>query len=253
MAHRGGGGLWPQNTLYAFERAAALGVDVLEMDIHASRDGVLVVMHDEVVDYNTQGQGRIKDLALAELKALDAGYRWTNDGGATYPYRGLGIRIPTLEEVLQAFPVMRLNIDIKQVEPPIVEPFVEMLRRYGKSEQVMVGSFHEEPLRRFRALCPEAATAGGVGETRLFWGLSRAYLDFAYRPRANAFQVPEWSGSLHVVTPCFIRAAHARGIEVHVWTVDDEADIRRLIKWGVDGIITDRPDRLMHVLNRKLV
>ena len=172
MAHRGGQGLWPPNTLYAFERAIELGVDVLEMDIHRTVDGILVVRHDPTVDATTDGCGYIRQLTLTELKSLDAGYRWTADDGRSYPYRGLGITIPTLEEVLNAFPDVRLNIDIKPQDPGVVEPFCLMLREFGKQERVMVGSFHDDQLRRFRSLCPEVATAAGVAETRLFFLLN---------------------------------------------------------------------------------
>ena len=113
MAHRGGQGLWPPNTLFAFERAVEMGADILEMDIHASADGVLIVHHDDTVDRTTNGSGAIRDHTLTELKELDAGYHWSADGGETYPFRGKGMRIPTLEEVLEAFPKTRLNIDIK--------------------------------------------------------------------------------------------------------------------------------------------
>ena len=251
MAHRGGQGLWPPNTIYAFERAVALGVDVLELDIHASADGVLVVRHDPTVDATTNGAGAIRELTLAEIKALDAGYPWSADGGQTYPYRDRGITIPTLEEILQAFRDMRLNIDIKPDDPTVVAPFVELLQRYERTRSVMVGSFHDDQLRRFRALCPEAATAAGVAETRLLYGLNLARLGVFYRPTADAFQIPEHAGRLHVVTPRFVRAAHAKNVEVHVWTVNETEDMQRLLMWGVDGIITDYPDRLRQVLKDK--
>jgi glycerophosphoryl diester phosphodiesterase len=243
MAHQGGAGLWPSNTLYAFERAAAMQVDALEMDIHSTADGVIVVRHDATVDSTTDGSGAIHGYTLAELKKLDAGYTWTPDGGRSFPYRGAGITIPTLEEVMQTFPGMRLNIDIKQAVPSIVEPFVGLLEKYDLVRRVIVGSFHDAVLGQFRRLCPQAATAAGVSETRNFFFACRLGLARLARLQAAAFQVPEWSGRLHVVTPAFVRAAHARGLQVHVWTVDAEPDIRRLLDWGVDGIITDYPDR----------
>ncbi len=248
MAHRGGEGVWPSNTLYAFQQAAALGADVLELDIHATRDGILVVRHDPFVESTTGGQGYICDLTLAEIKSLDAGYTWTADGGVSFPYRGQGITIPTLEEVLAAFPIIRLNIDIKPEDPAVVAPFVDLLQRYDRVGQVMVGSFHDRQLKLFRQLCPGAATAAGVRETLGLFMLHKLGLSALYRPRAQVFQIPECYGRLHLVTPGFIRAAHAHGMQVHVWTVDDEADMRRLIAWGVDGLITDYPGRLRAVL-----
>ena len=248
MAHRGGEGVWPSNTLYAFQQAAALGADVLELDIHATADGALVVRHDPFVESTTDGQGYISQLTQAQIKRLDAGYTWTADGGQSFPYRGLGITIPTLEEVLAAFPNLRLNIDIKPEDPAVVVALVDLLHRNDRVSQVMVGSFHDRQLKLFRKLCPDAATAAGVRETLGLFVLYKLGLSAFFRARAQAFQVPECYGRLRLVTPGFIRAAHAHGMQVHIWTVDDEADMRQLIEWGVDGIITDYPGRLKAVL-----
>lgn len=250
MAHRGGGGRWPQNTLYAFERAAALGVDVLELDIHQSRDGALIVMHDPTVENTTDCAGAICSMSLSELKALDAGYRWTADGGGSFPFRGMGIQIPTLQEILEAFPHLRLNIDIKPENSKIVEPFVQLLSDYGKLDQVMVGSFHDSQIRLFRQLSPQTATAASVQETRLFYALNRVGLASLYHPTAHAFQIPEQADGRQIVTPRFIRSAHAHNIQVHVWTVDEIEDMQRLIDWGVDGLISDYPDRLAGLTGR---
>jgi glycerophosphoryl diester phosphodiesterase len=250
MAHRGGQGLWPPNTLYAFQQATALGVDVLELDIHRTADGVLVVRHDPSVDATTNGSGFIQEMTLAEIKALDAGYTWTADGGQTFPYRGQGITIPTLEEVLVAIPEMRLNIDIKPEDRTVVEPFCQLLKKFNSLERVLVGSFHDPQLRLFRQLCPQAATAAGVQETTLFFGLVNTLLGAAYQGLAEVFSVPEYKDGLHVVTPRFIRGAHAHHMQVHVWTVNELEDMRRLLDWGVDCLITDYPDRLMALLGR---
>jgi glycerophosphoryl diester phosphodiesterase len=248
MAHRGGEGRWPSNTLFAFEQAVRLGADSLELDLQRTADGVIVVRHDPFVESTTDGSGLIRDFSLADLKQLDAGYTWTDDGGRTFPFRGRDITIPTLEEVFRAFPDVRLNIDIKPTEPQVVHQFSELLQSFGKIEQTTVGSFHDDQLRLFRQLCPQTPTAAGVSETRTFFLLSRVYLDRLYHPQAQAFQIPEYVGFLHVVTPRFIHAAHAQGIPVHVWTVNEQADMLRLIVWGVDGIITDYPDILSALL-----
>jgi glycerophosphoryl diester phosphodiesterase len=245
MAHRGGQGLWPPNTLFAFERAVALGVDVLEMDIHSTAEGVLVVRHDPTVDSTTDGSGYIRDYTYPELKKLDAGYNWTTDDGASYPYRGKGIRIPTLDEILNSFPRMRLNIDIKPKEPKVVDLFCKYLREHDILEQVMVGSFHYDQLQRFRRLCPEAATTASPREVALFFGLNSFFLGGVYQNYAEAFSTPEYHEGLHLITERFVRGAHAHNMQVHVWTVNEVQDMKRLIDWGVDGIITDFPDRLM--------
>ena len=250
MAHRGGSGRWPENTMLAFQNAAALGVDALETDIHSTADGVLVASHDDVVDRVTNGQGRINDLTLKELKDLDAGYWWTADAGQTYPFRGQGITIPTLAELFEAFPDMWINVDIKQWQPSIVRPFAELIRRYDMANKMMVGSFDKRTVADFRRECPQVAAAASENEARLLYSLSVLRLEKLYGGQAQAMQLPEYSGRIHVVTPRFVAAAHRVGTAVHVWTVNKEADMQRLIDMGVDGLMTDYPDRLLKLLGR---
>ena len=250
IAHQGGDGLWPSNTMLAFTKAVALGVDVLEMDVHSTADGVFVLSHDDTVDRLTDGSGAIKEMTFAELQLLDAGYRWSDDEGETFPYRGQAITVPALEEVLIAFPRMPLNIEIKQQEPSIVAPFCQLLRRYGREDEVLVASFHPETMKEFRQECPGVATSGTEAEIRPFYALNRIFLDAIYAPPADAFQVPEYSGGLHVATARFVAGAHAHNVQVHVWTVNETDDMQRLLDVGVDGIITDRPDRLLALLGR---
>ncbi len=250
IAHQGGEGLRPSNTLAAFEHAVALGVDVLEMDIHGSADGALVVIHDATVDRTTDGTGRVQDLTLADLQALDAGYYWTADGGQTYLFRGQGITIPALEEVFQAWPQMRMNIEIKQVDPPIAQSFCDLLRRYELTDQVLVASFHQVAMDDFRAACPEVATSATEAEVRAFFYRYLAFLGRTYTPPAGLFaiQAPEYSSGFHVLTSRFVRTAHHRSLDVHAWTINETDEMARLISAGVDGIITDYPDRLLELL-----
>jgi glycerophosphoryl diester phosphodiesterase len=250
VAHRGGGGLWPQNTLYAFERALALGVDVLETDVQTTADGVLVAIHDEVVDSTTDGSGPVRSLTLKQIKALDAGYRWTADGGSTFPFRDRGIRIPTFEELLQAFPGARLNIDIKPSDPAVVDHFINLLEEHQAVERVLVASSYFRQLAHFRRICPRAATAASVREIYWFFRLDRIGLPGLFRSPAVAFQVPEINRAWRVVSPHFVRSAHRAHKEVHVWTVDVIQDMRRLLDWGVDGLMSNYPDRLMALLER---
>jgi glycerophosphoryl diester phosphodiesterase len=251
MAHRGGAGLWPENTLYAFERAARAGVDVLEMDMHSTSDGVLVIIHDDTVDRTTNGTGRVNSLTLAQLKALDAGYRWSPDGGRTFPYRGQGITVPTLQEVFSAFPEMRFNIDIKQAAPSLTSSFCRMIRDHELTSRVMVASFKPQALDEFRRDCAEVATSASAADVLAFLALKVEPPEKASRvPLPQALQVPEYAGGRQVVTREFVEAAHQRHLEVHVWTINDEAAMRRMIELGVDGIITDYPDRLMALLER---
>lgn len=254
LAHQGGEELMPSNTLPAFQNAVDLGVEVLEMDIHATRDGILVVMHDATVDRTTNGSGAIKEMTFAEIRQLDAGDYWTNDNGHTYPYRAHGFQVPSLEELLQTFPNQRMNIEIKQSEPSLVPTFCQMLRDYQMTDQVLVASFHQQPMLEMRQTCPEVATSMVQAEIQPFWVLNLLGLSAIYQSPAEAFQVPETFalpliGEVQVITPRFVRNAHRHNIQVHVWTINDTAEMQRMLATGVDGIITDRPDRLLSLLH----
>jgi glycerophosphoryl diester phosphodiesterase len=251
MAHRGGAGLWPENTAHAFAGAVALGVDVLEMDLHGTADGALVVIHDATADRTTNGAGRVNSLTLADLKRLDAGYRWTNDGGRTYPFRGKGITIPTLREVLDEFPHARLNIDIKQAQPSLVKPFCRMLGESGATDRVTVASFSSQTLAEFRSECPTVGTSAGTDEVLALASDLQAGREIARgKIRFRAVQVPETLGGRGWLTTELVAAAHRGGVEVHVWTVNDEAGMRRMLALGVDGIMTDYPDKLIALLRQ---
>jgi len=251
IAHQGGNHLWPDNTLFAFQNALDLGVDVLEMDLHITSDDVLVIIHDETVDRTTDGSGEVEQMTLAEIKALDAGYHWTRDEGATYPYRGQGIRIPTLEEVFQAFPGQRMTIEIKKTERSMAAPFCAMIRKYNMQERVLVASFHDERMAEFRAECPEVATSSARQETTIFVLLTKVFLGGLVSPEFHSLQVPKESSGITVMTPGFVQAAHARNLKVEPWTINDPEQMKLYLEWGVDGMITDRPDLLLEILGRK--
>lgn len=248
LAHRGGADLAPENTMAAFQNAVDLGVDILELDVHTTADGTVVVIHDASVDRTTDGTGAVHDSTLADLRQLDAGYDFSPDNGQTFPFRGQGIGIPTLEEVFAAFPDMRINIEIKQSDPPIEAAVLEVIERAGAQQRVLVGSEYDDVMARFRSLAPDIATSAATNEVRNFYLAQLLRVSAIYRPLADAFQVPEYSGSTHVVTPSFVDAAHHHGVKVHVWTVNDAETMQRLLDIGVDGIITDRPDVALEVV-----
>lgn len=250
IAHQGGDGLWPGDTLYAFQQAAVLGVDVLEMDLHISLDGVLVIMHDETVDRTTDGTGALEEMTLEEIKALDAGYNWTPDNGATFPYRGNGITVPTLEEIFQTFPNYHMTIEIKNSERSMATPFCELIRTYQMENKVLVASFNDERIKEFRQACPEVATSSARQETTVFVLLSKVFLGRTYSPKFESLQVPEESSGITVMTAQFVRAAHERRLHVEPWTIDDPEQMQLYIDWGVDGIITDIPDLMLELLGR---
>ncbi len=254
IAHQGGDGEWPSNTLEAFRNATEVGADVLEMDVHSTGDGVLVTVHDSTVDRTTDGTGRVNDYSFADLQALDAGYDWpTLEEEAERtdrPYRGQGIRIPALEEVFQTFPQMRMVIEIKQTAPSIVQPLCDLIRDYDLQENVIVASFHPEPMYAFRDTCSEVATAAVEEEIRPFFILSTLGLSGAYQPVAEAFQVPEYSGNLHIVTQRFVANARAKNIMVQPWTINNSGQMQTMIDLGVNGIMTDYPSRLLEQMER---
>ena len=244
-----GDALWPGNTMVFLEGSAELGVDVLEMDVNMTRDGQIVLMHDQKVDRTTNGTGRVSDFSLAEIQALEVADNWTQDG-TTFPYKGKGMQVPTLAAVFEAFPEYPMNIEIKQAEPSMAVELCDLIRGYGREEWVLVASFHDAAMAEFRQACPMVATAPARSEVTRFvlmgFALAPDPLPMAY----EAFQVPVKSGDILVVRPGFVWAAHRRNVQIHVWTINDPVEMQRLIDMGVDGIMTDRPDVLKTLLGR---
>jgi glycerophosphoryl diester phosphodiesterase len=249
MAHRGGAGLWPENTLLAFEGAGDVGGSVMETDVRSPADGVLVVLHDATLERTTDGAGRVDALTLAQLKKLDAGFRFSPDGGKTFPWRGRGLTVPTLDEVFTRLPDMRFNLEPKQESPPVVKPLCRAIREKGMADRVTIGAFRQGVLDEFRRECPEVKTSAGPAEVAEFLRASRnggakGELKFM------ALQVPESVMGVRLLTGSFVESAHARNLQVHAWTVNETEDMKRLKELGVDGIMTDYPDRLLKVLGR---
>lgn len=245
IAHRGGAGLAPENTMAAFRQAVeSWDADILEMDVRLTADGRVVVIHDETVDRTTDGTGRLSDMTWARARELDAGFHFTGPRGER-PCRGTGVRLPLFEEVLDAFPGVRIVVEPKA--PEAAAPLVRAIRAAGAEERVLVGAEFEATRVGARGY------AGPWGASRRqvapFWVLHHIGLAGRwYAPAADGFQLPERSGSIRVVTPRLLRAARAANMPVYVWTVNDPADMRRLLDWGADGIMTDRPDLLAGVL-----
>ncbi len=250
IAHRGGRGLGPESTLPLFRQVVDLGVDVLEIDVRLSADGVLVVLHDEKVDRTTEGSGRVGELTLAQLKVLDAGYDWSADGQSC-PFRGQGYTIPTLEEVFRAFPEQHYVIEIKPDEARVAQALWVSIRDAGMAQRVMVASFHRDALDAFRAACPEVATSAGFGEVAWYWVLQWVGLDGFYTPAFAALQVPQRFGWIGLAKRDFVQGAGAHGLPVHFWTIDEEEEMERLLDLGAGGIITNRPDHLLALLRRR--
>lgn len=250
MAHRGGRGIAPENTIAAFQKSFELGVDVLELDVHATKDGKLVVIHDKSVDRTTNGKGLIAEMTLDEIQKLDAGFKWTNDNGKTFPFRGKNIKIPTLREVFEKFPEIQINIEPKHEKPSPAKPLCDLIREFKRGDSVIVGSFNDEILENFRKNCRGVATSASPSEASGFLARYKVGLSDNYTPKMQALQVPEKIGSLQIINKEYVKAAHEMNLEVHVWTINDAEDMKRLIEIGVDGIITDYPDRLLGLLGK---
>jgi glycerophosphoryl diester phosphodiesterase len=235
IAHRGGALLRPENTLPAFDHAASLGADGFELDVHLSRDGVPVVIHDSTLERTTGGAGRVADLTADELARIDVG-----DGAG----------VPRLVDVLTRYATERVIIELKGSRPELATRVVDEIRRAGAANRVLLGGFSRRALAAARARGPELATGAAREEIRL--AVYGTWVRLPIRSTGyRCFQVPEGRGWQRVVTPRFVRAAHAAGLPVYVWTVNDPADMRRLLDWGVDGLITDRPDVALEVVRAR--
>jgi glycerophosphoryl diester phosphodiesterase len=240
FGHRGGSRLAPENTLAAFDRGVAEGVDGLELDVRLSRDGEVMVCHDATVDRTCDANGAVAALMSSELARVDAGYRFS-PGDGSHPFRGAGLSVPTLREVLTRHPAHRFIVELKDNSRALATAAVDVVREVGALERVCFGSFQPEVIREVRRLVPEVATSGARDE--VFWAVTMSRVGILPPFRGyRALQVPEQRENVQVVTPSFVRAAHRAHVPVQVWVVDDADHIRRLLAWGVDGIITDRPD-----------
>ncbi len=243
IAHRGGRMVGPEETMVTYEKSAELGVDVLEMDLHATSDGIIVCMHDDTVDRTTDGTGAIKNMSFEDLRKLDAGYAYTEDGGATFPYRGQGVVVPTFEEVLTAFPDHPYVVEIKQSSPPIIDGVFEILETTGATDRVILASMDQSVLTKIRNKEPEVYTSFGTTEVVAFVALMPA-AESNYTPPARFIHPPA-----EVVTAAFVNKAKRLDLKVHPWTVNDRATMKRLINLGADGIMTDDPATLMEVVD----
>ncbi len=220
--------------MIAFDHGLSLGADGIELDVHLSRDGVVVVHHDATLDRTTNGTGPVAARTADELARLDAGHHF--DG-----FRGRTGGVPTLADVLARHRDARVIIELKNNDPELAHRTIDVVRSARAVERVSLGSFGTRVLRAARAYEPTIGTGASREETRL--ALYRSWVRWPVRhPPYTAFQVPETSGSTRVVSPRFVRYAHQANTSVQVWTVNEEADMRRLLSWGVDALISDRPD-----------
>ena len=245
-AHRGGAALAPENTIAAFDNGLACGADGIELDVQLSRDAVVVVHHDATLERTTNGQGPIVEQSAAELSRLDAGFHFQAADGS-YPFRGQGIGVPTLREVLKRYRTAPVIVELKLPGRRLAERVVDEIRAANALDRVAVGSYHADALESVRYFAPTIATGAGKEETR--WALYRSWIGLRLKATPfREFQVPERSGMTRIVSRRFVRFAHKSGVPVKVWTINERADMERLVAWGVDALITDRPDIAREVI-----
>jgi glycerophosphoryl diester phosphodiesterase len=252
IAHGGGQGLNPPNTLEAFEASVRLGCDVLETDLRLTRDGVLVTLHDETIDRTSDGTGRALDFSLAELKQRNFGAKFKDPTGAQ-PFNEHPARLATLEELFQAFSRVPMVLEIKDRGPSGIkaaETLVRLIRDYQREQSVIVASFDDATLAAFRERSGGTVfTATPMGVTQSHVILARLGLSWFAPVGQQAMQIPVSKLGYRLDFPALIRGAHRRNMAVHYWTINLPDEMKRLIELGADGIMTDRPDLLKSVLH----
>ena len=249
LAHRGASASAPENTLEAFRLAVESGAGGLELDVHLTRDGHVVVIHDPTLNRTTDGSGAVANMTLDELRESDAGHNFSPDNGNALSYRGLGLRIPTLAEVLREFPGVAVNIDMKADRPGIEAAVLDVLREADAERRALVVSSRRSAVRRFRRISGgRISTGASRWETGVFYLLSNLRLDRLLRPAYDALQVPVRHRGIPLVTRRFVISAHERNVRVDAWTINETDEMRRLLDLGVDVIVTDRPETLAEVL-----
>jgi glycerophosphoryl diester phosphodiesterase len=249
IPHGGGDGLFPENTILAYERSMELGGEVIDADVEMTADGVLVAFHDPTLDRTTDGHGDLIDTTYAEVAKLDAGYGFTKDG--KFPFRGIGVRVPTLEEVLRRFPTTLTTLDVKDLRTEMAAPICELLRSLNRTVDVYVGSDTTEQVMAFRDHCPELRTSG-TDDERKAMRAARDAGDTSFVTHQLVGQPPYRGddGKLRV-TPETLAFSHKMGIAVLTWVVNDPKDMADLIDMGVDGIYTSRPDLMVELVKSR--
>lgn len=272
MAHRGDSFNVPENTLPAYEDAFKLKVDVIETDLRITKDDEIVFFHDAKVNRTTDGKGTVKSFTLQELKKLDQGYRFegVNELEGTFPYRGKGLKIQSLEEILDNYPKIKFNMDIKDRDKKASEVLARKLKELDAEDRVMVGSFHHKQISRFREMSGAPTSASPI-EVLNFRRKVREWIrknkGFDYNQEVLleqeiimgkalpyfALQIPEKYLFIKSFRNYkFFKVSHMLSIAVHVWTINDPGDMFRLLDWGVDGIFTDKPKLLLEIVEFKL-
>ncbi|SDJ91916.1 glycerophosphodiester phosphodiesterase [Microbulbifer yueqingensis] len=244
-----GRGLYPGNTLLYVREMASLGVDAVEVDLNLTADGHLVLIHDDVLERTTDGEGRVIDLSLEELRGLRLAENWTRDG-ISFPYRDSPLSIATIDEVFDAVADIPLIIELKNNDLAAAHAMCAAIRRAGQQHRVIVSTFHKRVIDEFRRICPEVTTGASLGDALLFYVAQLLRAETLLRPAYQTMQLPLRYFGLPVIGSRFLKAAHSLDLHISVWTVNAPEQMRWLTELGVDGIVTDRPDILQN-LNRR--
>lgn len=243
IAHRGSRLLWPENTDTSFQGAYDLGFRHFETDLHLTADGILVCFHDPTVDRTTNSSGRVEDFTLAEMQALDAGYRHAGPNG--YDFRDGGVTVPTLEWLLTTFEDTSVVVDMKS--DGLAGPLAALIDDLNAHDRMIVGSFDDSRLVEFQEITDRrVAVSSGPALSRLWVLASR--VGRGAGGDVAALQLPTHMRGVRVVDEKLVKAAHDASIQVHVWTVNEPREMERLLDMGVDGLVTDRPDLLKELL-----
>ncbi|WP_444886445.1 glycerophosphodiester phosphodiesterase [Microbulbifer sp. JMSA008] len=244
LAHRGASGEYPQSTRLAFDRALEQGADILELDVHLSKDYFVIINHDSDLKDNVGISEKIADLTLGEIKTLDAGHEFTLDNGNSYPFRGQGLTLLTLNELFERYPDGYFNIEIKPNDKTLSETLWQVIADYRMEQQVTVASQHSKAMKHFRELSGgqvrTSATIGELIEASLAWSTG---FGWAFQPKFDVAQLP-----YSITTKPYVRFFQKKGVAVDLWTVNNEDHIERSISLGVDGIIGDYPGRIYRAL-----
>ena len=254
IPHGGGDGLFPEDTLFAFQRTIAMGADVVDVDLRLSKDDVVVAFHDATLDRITGATGSIRAMTFKQLSALDAGWSFTAAGSdptadGSHPYRGKNVTIPSFESILDEFPTTLLSVDLKDESLDMVQPVCDLLRDHRRLNDVFVGSNSDQQILEFRRKCPDVRTSAIMGDVYAARD-ARARNDPNFVPAVTVDQPPFRSDGRQLVDTASLAWAHDHGIAILTWVVNDVDDMKLLVALGVDGIYTSYPDRLLKLLGR---
>lgn len=248
IAHRGGSDEAPENTLFAFENAVSISPKViLEMDVHYTKDKQIVVHHDDTVDRTTNGTGPIKNLTLEEVKNLDAGYRFQDEGG-NFSFRGKRVQIPTIIEVFDKYPDTRMIVEVKPNDLELAKDLYELAKKYNRLDKTIFASEHSTVVQYLRTLDPSILTNAAEDDVLRTLMLLNARLESFDSMKADAYCIPEKESGIQILSDGLMAELHKRHKKAYIWTINDIEDMKRLIKEKVDGIITDRPKALSSLL-----